>query len=179
VTPTASDNGEVRELLSALEQDLRETIGLEQRHAAIIEKLHAENLTLRQGELVQSMKPLLLDIARLHDDVARVIERGGEDVKGAAIIPALILDVLDRHGVTQIDPEIGSPFDAKVHQAVQVVRTADAQLDGTIFAVRRPGFLRDGAHLVRPAQVEVHKLAPATPAENNLTTNEVRSENVA
>lgn len=142
-----------------------ESAGVEQHQATLIQKLHAENVTLRQGELTQALKPLILDLARLHDDVAGVIARGGEQLRLAAVIPDLILDVLDRHGVAQIKPAAGEPFDGKQHQGVKGVPTADPSLDGTVESVIRPGFIRDDAHLVRPAQVIVYRYAPQPEAE--------------
>lgn len=145
------------ERLEALHQYMTESTGVEQHQATLMQKLHAENVTLRAGELTQALKPLILDLARLHDDVAGVITRGGEELRKAAVIPELILDVLDRHGVVQIKPAAGQPFDGKQHQGVTVVPTGDASLDGTIESVIRLGFIRDGAHLVRPAQVAVYR----------------------
>jgi molecular chaperone GrpE (heat shock protein) len=151
--------------LEALYQYVVESAGVEQHQATLIQQLHAETVTLRQGELTQALKPLILDLARLHDDVAGVIERGGEELRKAAVIPELILDVLDRHGVSQIKPAAGEPFDSKLHQGVKGVPTADLALDGTVEGVIRPGFIRDGAHLVRPAQVTVYRYAAPPEAE--------------
>ena len=75
----------------------------------------------------------------------------------AAPIPEFILDVLDRHGVTQVRPSAGDPFDSKVHQGLKVASTSDESLDGKVESVIRPGFIGDGEHLVRPAQVVVFR----------------------
>ncbi len=169
------DRSKVLACLEGIRGDLAELFGLEQRHTAIIERLHAENMALRQGELVQAVKPLLSDLARLHDDVSDVIAHGGEALKKAAIIPELIADVLSRHGVARIAPELGDPFDAKQHQAVDVMETGDPALGGKVCAVRRPGFVRDGEYLVRPALVGVYRFAPVATTQN---TNTAESESI-
>lgn len=148
---------EIIDRLEALHRYVVESAGVEEHQAELLQKLHAENVSLREGELTQALKPIILDLARLHDDVASVITRGGEGLQKAAVIPELILDVLDRHGVSQIKPSAGEPFDGKQHQGVRGVPTSDSSLDGTIESVIRLGFIRDRAHLVRPAQVAVYR----------------------
>jgi molecular chaperone GrpE (heat shock protein) len=172
----ASASALILERMQAIHGDVVELFAVEQRHTGIIEKLHAENTTLRQGELVQAIKPLLLDLARLYDDVASLISHGGEALRKAAVIPDLIVDVLSRHGVTPIIPSPGEAFTAKQHQAVETVETDDPARDGTISDVRRPGFLRDGEHLVRPAHVNVYRyVGPVAPPTSNPTTPENES----
>jgi molecular chaperone GrpE (heat shock protein) len=153
----ASLGSEIIEKLEALHRDMVESAAVEQHQATLLQKLHAENVNLREGELTQALKPIILDLARLHDDVAGVIVRGGEELRKAAVIPELILDVLERHGVSQIKPNAGELFDGKQHQGLRGVPTSDRSLDGTIESVIRLGFLRDGEHLVRPAQVAVYR----------------------
>ena len=110
----------------------------------------------------------MLDLARLHDDVAGVVAKGGEELRRAAVIPMMILDVLERHGVNQIIPDEGDPFDGKLHQAVKIVNGENPELDGRIAGLQRPGSIRDGMHLVRPAQVDVYRYEPA---EESTTTS--------
>lgn len=150
---------ELTQRLDELQKALVRTTALQEHHAAMVQKLHAENQSLRQGELTQAMKPFILDVARLHDDVERVIRSAGDELAKAAPIPEFILDVLDRHGVTQVRPSAGDPFDPKVHQGLKVASTSDESLDGRVQSVIRPGFIRDGEHLVRPAQVVVFRYA--------------------
>jgi molecular chaperone GrpE (heat shock protein) len=143
--------------IDELQKTVSQSAALQEHQASMVQKLHAENQTLRQGELTQALKPIILDIARLHDDVERVISRGGDALAKAAPIPEFIIDVLDRHGVTQIAPTPGEPFDSKLHQGLKVVETSEQTQDGVVESVIRPGFIRDGAHLVRPAQVVVYR----------------------
>ena len=68
---------ELTQRLDELQKALVQTTALQEHHAAMVQKLHAENQSLRQGELTQAMKPFILDVARLHDDVERVIQSAG------------------------------------------------------------------------------------------------------
>ncbi len=56
-------------------------------------------------------------------------------------------------GVTEIVPEIGAPFDPKLHNAIQQMDNADAESD-TICAVYQNGYML-GERLIRPAMVAV------------------------
>lgn len=160
---TAAD---VIDRLQSIERSVGELQSLEERHLGIIEKLHADNTELRQGELTQAMKPLLLGIGQLHDDVSQMIAHAEDDLqKKLMFIRELTLDLLERHGVTPLDPEPRSPFDPKQHTAVSGVPADDPELHGTVAVVERIGFVRDGQHLVRPAQVSVHRHTPRKTVE--------------
>jgi molecular chaperone GrpE (heat shock protein) len=165
------------ERLDAVAGSVAELAALEQRHTDLIERLHADNTRLRGGEIVTALKPLFLDLARLYDDVDDMIERGGEEFARVGIVRDLVADLLARHGVERLDPDAGTPFESGRHTAVGVVPTEDAALDGSVASVRRIGFLRDGVHVVRPAQVYVHRSAPApSAAAGSDTQNDSETE---
>lgn len=162
---SASDLSAIKAKLQSLEELTRETRRLEERHIGIIERLHSDNARLRQGELAQALRPLFLDLARLHDDVANFISSAGPELGKAKIIPTLIVDVLERHGVSELIPTVGEGFDPKRHQPVEVIVTDELTLDGAIASVRRSGFARAGEHIVRPAQVDVFRFKPPEASE--------------
>lgn len=144
---------------------LSELTALDERRMAVIERLHAENQKLKRGELAAAMRPLLLDVARLHDDVSQLAKRyAGSDVPLGFLREAL-LDVLERQGVTAIDPAPGDPFEPKRHQSTRMVPVSDPSLDGTVAAVQRLGFVRDDTDVVRPVQVEVNRHMPDAGAD--------------
>lgn len=186
VSRSSAFPGELGDRLDRLERTLAQAVALQEHQATLIRTLHAENQVLRQGELTQALKPFILDIARLHDDVAAVISRGGDELKKAAIIPEFILDVLEHQGVSQVAPTVGDAFDGKLHQGTEVVPISDPKLDGLIARLQRPGFIRDGGHLVRPARVAVYRYSPEVsspgdemaPDDGNATTDEARSSDV-
>jgi molecular chaperone GrpE (heat shock protein) len=183
VSVLAQMQDELTRRLDELQKAIVQTTALQEHHAAMVQKLHAENQSLRQGELTQAMKPFILDVARLHDDVERVIQSAGDELAKAAPIPEFILDVLDRHGVTQVRPSAGDPFDSKVHQGLKVASTSDKSLNGKVESVIRPGFIGDGEHLVRPAQVVVFRYAaeaePVAPAAPEALTDDASPASAA
>jgi molecular chaperone GrpE len=73
-------------------------------------------------------------------------------VSGVTAVREQALDVLRRLGFAPVD-EVGQPFDPRLHEATEVVRTADAP-PGTVVAVLRPGFVADDT-VLRPAVVAV------------------------
>ncbi|HMA47782.1 MAG TPA: nucleotide exchange factor GrpE [Frankiaceae bacterium] len=52
----------------------------------------------------------------------------------------------------------GMPFDPARHTGLRRVPTEDAARDGTIARTVKPGFVRGGVAVVRPAEVEVFRL---------------------
>lgn len=75
-------------------------------------------------------------------------------VDGVAMTEREFLNVLERHGVTRIDPE-GEPFNPHQHQAMTEVQNPDVPA-GTIVQVYQPGFLIED-RVLRPAMVVVAK----------------------
>lgn len=166
------DGEQLARRLRSLDGSLAELAALERRHVGVIEQLHADNTTLRRGELALALKPLLLDIARLYDDVDGIVERGGEAHPSASLIRDLISDLLERHDVTMLRPEEGEAFDPTLYVAAGVVETSDPGLDTRISSVERAGFIRDGAHVVRAARVRVFRHLPAPEVADGIDTVE-------
>jgi molecular chaperone GrpE len=104
---------------------------------------------------------LARDMLPVYDNLRRALDVVTEENRGQA--PALIegveltlrelLNVLTKHGVTPIIPEVGEVFDPQLHQAM-----FEAPLPGTkagqIIQVMTEGFLLHD-RLLRPAQVGV------------------------
>jgi len=113
------------------------------------------------------------DVLTVGDNLRRTVEHVPADA--AAQDPALksflegieltereLLNVLERHGVTRIDP-LGARFDPNCHQAMYEVEKKDVQ-EGTVVDVMQSGYTI-GDRCLRPALVAVAKggpkLAPA------------------
>jgi len=74
--------------------------------------------------------------------------------EGSALTMNMFVQVLEKHGLEQIDP-LGEKFDPEKHQAISMTETADAE-SGNVVEVMQKGFqLND--RLVRPAMVVVAK----------------------
>ena len=74
--------------------------------------------------------------------------------EGSALTMSMFVQVLEKHGLEQIDP-LGEKFDPEKHQAISMIESVDAQ-PNTVVEVMQKGFqLND--RLVRPAMVVVAK----------------------
>jgi molecular chaperone GrpE len=79
-------------------------------------------------------------------------------MQGVEMVQAQLLDILKRHGITQIEA-LGQPFDPHRHQAVRLQPAAGVP-PHTVVQVLEQGF-RIHDRLLRPARVVVS----APPAE--------------
>jgi molecular chaperone GrpE len=118
------------------------------------------------------------DVLTVGDNLRRTIEHVPADA--AAQDPALksfldgveltereLLNVLERHGVTRIDP-VGQRFDPNCHQAMYEVQNPDVP-EGTVVDVMQAGYVI-GDRCLRPALVAVAKggakqAAPSQPGD--------------
>ncbi|GAA1294262.1 hypothetical protein Psi02_41850 [Planotetraspora silvatica] len=73
-------------------------------------------------------------------------------------LAARLLDALGTAGVHEIRAD-GQPFDGRVHEAVEVVPTADPRLRDVVASTERPGYV-DGDRVVRVPRVAVYRLEP-------------------
>ena len=73
-------------------------------------------------------------------------------LEGVSLSLKLMLDVLEKQGVSQIDPH-GEPFNPELHEAVAMVPAPHAEPNSVIEVVRR-GFTLNG-RLIQAAQVVV------------------------
>ena len=104
---------------------------------------------------------LARDMLPVYDNLKRALDAANEETRAqaAALIEGLeltlreLIKVLNKHGVSEINPAIGDQFDPQLHQAM-----FEAPLPGTkagqIIQVMAEGFLLHD-RLLRPAQVGV------------------------
>jgi molecular chaperone GrpE len=117
------------------------------------------------------------DVLTVGDNLKRTIqhvpaEAAAQDpalksfLEGVEITERELLNVLERHGVTQIEP-LGQRFDPNCHQAMYEVQNAEVP-DGTVVDVMQSGYMI-GDRCLRPALVAVAKggAKPAAPTQGN------------
>ena len=75
-------------------------------------------------------------------------------VEGTQMTMSMFVQVLEKHGLKQIDP-LGEPFDPEQHQAISMVEDDEAE-HNVVIKVMQKGFLLND-RLVRPAMVVVSK----------------------
>lgn len=147
--------------IANLERTVAEVARLRVRDTDTIDKLHADNTRLRQGELTAAMAPLLQGLLRLHDQMVSLAS--GDPHSIAGMLRTQLLQLLDTAtGISTFDPSGGNPFDSSMHTGVGRIPTTDAAKDATVARCVRPGFARNDGSIVRVAQVEVYRHQPAT-----------------
>lgn len=137
---------------------------------SIIDKMHAELETVRAGERRSTVRPLLVAIARLRDDMIRQSSQLPENFNAerARLLLQSFADsieiTLEDFGVATVTPESGDEFDPRRHKAVTSESTADPALAKRISEVSRDGYVDvEASQSLTLAEVAVYVLAvPST-----------------
>ena len=107
------------------------------------------------GPLVLDLLPVLDDLERTTTAAAGVLDSDPQS-QGIAMVQAMLLDALRRHGVTPI-PSHGRPFDPYLHHAVMRT-TVPGRPTNTVVKVTKQGY-RIHDRVLRPAEVVVAVVA--------------------
>lgn len=157
--------------LEALRSTFDREIRAEATREKVVDRLHAELQEYKQDLLLQTLRPVFLDLIQLHDDIGKMADAPLTDAADALARFRTILldfqqgieDILYRQGVEPFAIE-GEAFDPRRQRAVTTVATEDPTLAKTIASRLRKGFLA-GDRVIRPEIVAVHALRkPAPPA---------------
>lgn len=154
----------LRQQLLAAQTEAKEYLDGWQRARADYANLQksAAGDKLRLGK--QAKQTLLLDLINLADtfELAR-----SDETALAAVPPAWrqgfehihkdLLAILNRHGLTVIDP-LGETFDPKQHEPLGTAPTTDPSQDHQIVKVLKKGYALED-EIIRPAQVTVATLS--------------------
>ncbi|NVJ68702.1 MAG: nucleotide exchange factor GrpE [Alphaproteobacteria bacterium] len=106
------------------------------------------------------------DMLNVSDNLRRALDAAPEEVaddmkgfvEGVDMTERELLNILERHGIKKVEPEVGEKFDHKFHQAMFEVPTND-HTPGSVMQVVAAGYvIKD--RLLRPAMVGVAKGAP-------------------
>ena len=152
-----SADSELLASLGRLDSRLEESQRLLNRQSDLVDRLHAENLELRAGELRNAQLPLVRDLLRMHDDVGRMRAAAGESGEDLRLVEESLLDTFARNGVVAISPQTGEPFDPRLHSAVGTEPTADEALDKSVAEVTRQGFRWESGDVIRVSEVRAYR----------------------
>lgn len=83
-------------------------------------------------------------------------EEGSPLREGIMLTIKSFKDVLNRHGVTEINSEIGTVFDPAVHEAIMMDNLAEYENNTVTLCVQKGYILND--RVIRPAKVKVNKI---------------------
>jgi molecular chaperone GrpE len=145
----------------------------------VIDHLHAEVERLRRGERRGLLRPLLVEICRLRNDILRQAEDLPADFDADRTRVLLrsyaesIELTLEDSGVVTFEPEKGDRFEPRLHRRVGGEATGDRELAGQVARIRRSGYLDvDTKSPVAPAEVVLF-----VPAGTEPTASSGRAEN--
>lgn len=102
-------------------------------------------------KFVRELLPVVDSLEKGLESMSEVSETHRE---GVSMTLRMQLDVLEKFGVEQIDPQ-GEPFDPQYHEAMTMVQNPEME-PNTVMDVMQKGYTLNG-RLVRPAMVVVSK----------------------
>ncbi len=155
-----------------MERDFEELKALFQREIRaettrekVVDRLHAELQEYKQDLLLNTLRPVFIDLIQLHDDIGKVairpVRAEGDDPTEADRLVGLmegfqqgIEDILYRQGVEPFEVD-GEAFDPRRQRAISTVASDDPSLNKTVAARIRKGF-RSGDRVIRPEIVSVY-----------------------
>lgn len=147
----------VEAALGRLDSKLAESQRLLDRQTELTERLHAENQSLRAGELREAQLPFVRDLIRLCDDLERMLAVASESAADLTMVRESLIDVLARNGVQRFGPEQGEPFDPQLHTAAGTDPTDREELDRAVAEVVRGGYRWDSGEVIRAAEVRAYR----------------------
>ncbi len=158
----------VLEAIAELRAQSAESQRLLERQIEIASRLHAENQTLRAGELRQAQQGLVASVLRVFDDLRHMAATAADPAgqRDLTLAADALSDALERNGVGVSSIEVGEVFDPKRHKIASVRSTADADANRTVSEVTRPGFAWSDGTVVRVAEVVVFKHDPAASSDD-------------
>jgi molecular chaperone GrpE len=170
---SSSADGDPRDMMAGIAASVRELADSADRYHAraeqrehVIDHLRDEVDRLRRGERRTLLRPLLVEICQLRNDLLR---QAGElpanfDAERAALLLTSYAEsvqlTLEHNGVVSFAPGSGDAFDPRMHRRVGAEAAPDAALAGRIAQVRRDGYLDvDANSPIAPAEVVVFAAA--------------------
>jgi molecular chaperone GrpE len=158
-TVSAADLGK---RLGAVEEQLGEFHRRAAHREQIIDRLHEENQQLKQGTHRVVLEPVVADLIRLHDQLAREAGRAGADGGLIGSFAAEVAEILDRCGIEVFDAAVGEGFQSDRHRPLAVVPTSDPDRHNTVAESVAAGFYdRQAGRVRRPAQARFHQYRAA------------------
>jgi len=151
--------------LEALQTLFDREIRAEATREKVVDRLHAELQEYKQDLLLNTLRPVFIDLIQLHDDIGKVVVA---DLQSATEFTRLtellegfqqgIEDILYRQGVEPFTVE-GVAFDPRRQRAVGTVPTDDPASNKTVAVRLRKGF-QVGDRVIRPEVVSVFAFKP-------------------
>jgi molecular chaperone GrpE len=147
--------------LDAIEHQLAEFHRRSAHREEIINRLHEDNQRLKQGEQRVVLEPVIADLIRLHEQLARQARRTPDDGMLASFVDE-VDEILNRCGIEVFMAIEGDPYRSDRHKPLAVVPTTDPGLHNTVAEPIAAGFIdRMTDRVRRPAQARFYQSKPA------------------
>jgi molecular chaperone GrpE len=157
--------GELAWQLDKIEAQLTEFHRRSAHRETVIDQLHEENQRLRAGMGRLILEPVVTDLIRLHDHLAREarrLEADGQDSRLSWSFAEDVVQILERCGIDAFSAEPGDAFEGGRHRALAAVPCDEESRHNTVAEVVAVGFVeRDTDRIRRPVQARVHQYSPS------------------
>lgn len=161
-----SEIGQLRGMLISLSDQLAELsrqfttkIQFDESKQRQLDMMHRELEQHRQGMVAHIVRPVLMDLISLYDDLTGMVE--GNADKSPQVADALrkqqqsVVAILGKHGV-DVYSSFEDTFDRARQRVIGVVETSDERLDQRVARRHRVGFVYEERTL-RPEWVETFR----------------------
>ncbi|GHO86338.1 nucleotide exchange factor GrpE [Dictyobacter formicarum] len=164
----------MQQLLTAmqgLKQDFETKVKYDESKERMIDTLHSELQSYREGLHFKILRPLLIDLISLYDDINHIIENTQKTFPDldTTIIGNMksfhesVEEMLSNNGVEAFQvPE--ATFTPNKQRALRAVPTSDASLDKQIASRLRKGFSYEN-RILRPEIVETYRYVADQPQQ--------------
>ena len=151
-----------------LRQDFDTKVKYDEGKERMIESLHRELQTYREGLHFRLLRPMFTDLITLYDEIGKLIDNTARESNGNVeqlvnnliVFQETIEETLSSHGVDSFSVE-GMTFISNRQRILKVIPAFDPAWDRQIFRRVRKGFIY-GDIVLRPEVVEIYKYIPAT-----------------
>jgi molecular chaperone GrpE len=155
-----SELASLRQQLEAKEQQAKTNYERLLRQAAELENFKKRTLREREESIRFANEAIIKDLLPVVDNLERAVahaQEGGNGkplVEGVEMVIRGLLEVFNKHGVTQIEAK-GQPFDPVKHEAMAQIESEDHE-PNMVVEEHHKGYLLH-SRLLRPALVSVSK----------------------
>ena len=173
-----SEIEKLRQDLAAKELEAKKNYDLYLRQVADLENFKKRVAREKEEAIRYGNEALVKDLLPILDNLERAVEHaelGGNGkplLAGIELVLKGFLEVLEKHGVTQISAK-GEPFNPQKHEAFAQVESTDHEPNTVVEELHKGYFMAD--RLLRPSLVSVAKL-PETKEENSEQTKIEKNE---
>lgn len=165
---TAETLTAIQESLDKLSQQFAKRLQYDDEKETIIDRQHRELTQLREGLKTDLIQPVLYDVAETLDAVHKMRVELEQDAKQTdhllEHVEFMLLDILEKNDVEQVESEPGEPFNAARQRMVKTEETTDASKRKIIVRSLAPGYMFGKTALFKE-KVVVYKVVAEPPKE--------------